>query len=428
MAKPLRIAVAGLGTVGCGIVGLIGQNRELMAKRCGRPIEVVAVSARSREKDRNLDLSGFSWVDDPILLAKRSDIDVVVELIGGHSGVARQTIEAAIDAGKDVVTANKALLAIHGQELAEAAEKRGVALKFEAAVAGGIPVVKALSEGLSGNRISRVTGVMNGTCNYILTRMENEGLDYQEVFEDAQRLGFLEADPNLDVGGIDAAHKISILASIAFGVQTDFDNVEIEGIGQVTRADIEQARDMGYRIKLLCIARMSEFGIEQSTRPCLIPASSPIGQVFGVTNIVVLDGDACGPVYLIGSGAGSGPTASAVAADILDIARGNLSSTFGQLATQLTKAASTGADVPAPYYIRLCIADRPGALAKVAAALGNYEVSIDRIRQYRHEGEQAPVIIVTHTTTHQQVQKSIVTITESGVSLAEPVAFRIEKG
>lgn len=428
MAKPLRLGVAGLGTVGGGLIELIRRNHTLLEQKCGRPIEVSAVCARTRSKQRDIDLSGIAWANTPTALAARPDVDIFVELIGGHCGAARDGIEAAIASGKDIVTANKALLALHGQELAEQAERCGCALKFEAAIAGGIPVVKALSEGLSGNHVSRVTGIMNGTCNYILTRMEDDGLDYQEVFDQARSLGYLEADPTLDVGGIDAGHKLALLAAIAFGTQPDFGQVRIEGIQSVSRDDIEQARDMGYRIKLLCVAVRNDRGIEQSTRPCLVPATSPIGQIGGATNIVVLEGDSCGAICMIGSGAGAGPTASAVIADILDIARGSRSSTFGQPATQLEKPSRARHEPPAPYYIRLCIIDKPGSLAKVATSLSDAGISINRMRQYRHEGEAAPVIIVTHATTPDQITDCREAIAATGVSLAEPVAFRIETG
>ncbi len=285
MTEPLRLGIAGLGTVGAGVVKIIRQKAALLEARSGRPISISAVSARNRVKDRGVPLDSYAWEDDPVALAKRDDVDVFVELMGGSDGPAKAATEAALRAGKDVVTANKALLAHHGQALAEAAEKAGAVLRFEAAVAGGIPVVKALTEGLAGNDITRVMGVMNGTCNYILTRMEATGQGYEALFDEANKLGYLEADPNLDVGGIDAGHKLSLLSSLAFGTQVDFDGVELEGIQRIALQDIRHAADMGYRIKLLGVAQMTGRGLEQRMSPCLVPADSPLGQLEGGTNI-----------------------------------------------------------------------------------------------------------------------------------------------
>ena len=322
MTQPLRLGIAGLGTVGIGVVKIVKKHAALLEARSGRPVTISAVSARTKNKNRDIDISEFAWEDDPVALATREDVDVFVELMGGHDGPAKTSVEAAIAAGKHVVTANKALLAHHGQELAAAAEAKGVILRFEAAVAGGIPVIKALTEGLAGNEIDRVMGVMNGTCNYILTRMFDADLPYDVVFEEANQLGYLEADPNLDVGGIDAGHKLALLASIAFGTQVNFDAMELEGIQRIQIADIEQAADMGYRIKLLGVAQMTGRGLEQRMSPCLVPASSPLGQLEGGTNMVVIEGDSIGQVVLRGPGAGEGPTASAVMGDVMDLARG----------------------------------------------------------------------------------------------------------
>ncbi len=426
MTTPLRLGIAGLGTVGVGIVRIIQKNSELLAARAGRPIEISAVSARSKDKDRGIDLSAYAWEDDPVALASRDDVDVFVEVMGGHDGPAKDATEAAISAGKDVVSANKALLAIHGQALAETAEAANRIIRFEAAVAGGIPVVKSLTEGLAANEITRVMGVMNGSCNYILTRMEDAGLTYQEVFDEANALGFLEADPELDVGGIDAGHKLALLSSIAFGTQVDFDAVELEGIGSVTIEDIRQAADMGYKIKLLGVAQMTGRGLEQRMSPCLVPDTSPLGQLQGGTNMVVLEGDAVTQVVLRGPGAGEGPTASAVMGDVMDIARGLRISTFGQPATSLRKARAARAAVPAPYYLRMQLVDKPGALAKVAHALGEAGISIDRMRQYGHEDTNAPVLIVTHKTTRSALDEALASFKSTGVVTTDPVAIRIE--
>ena len=426
MTSPLRLGIAGLGTVGVGIVRIVQKNAELLAARSGREIEIVAVSARSRDKDRGVDLSGYAWENDPVDLARRDDIDVFVEVMGGHEGPAKDATEAAIASGKDVVSANKALLAIHGQALATAAEDAGKVIRFEAAVAGGIPVVKALTEGLAANEISRVMGVMNGSCNYILTRMEDAGLSYQEVFDEANNLGYLEADPELDVGGIDAGHKLALLSSIAFGTQVDFDAVELEGIGSVTIDDIRQAADMGFKIKLLGVAQMTGRGLEQRMSPCLVPDTSPLGQLQGGTNMVVLEGDSVTQVVLRGPGAGEGPTASAVMGDVMDIARGLRVSTFGQPAKTLRKARPARAAVPAPYYLRMQLQDKPGALAKIAKTLGEAGISIDRMRQYDHTDTTAPVLIVTHKTTRSALEEAISGFKGTGVLSGTPVAIRIE--
>ena len=426
MPKPLRLGIAGLGTVGVGVVRIIQRHAALLERRAGRPIVISAVSARAKAKDRGVSLADYAWEDDPVALARRDDVDVLVEVIGGADGPARDATEAAIAAGKDVVTANKALLAHHGQALAEAAEARGHVIRFEAAVAGGIPVVKALTEGLAGNEIRRVMGVMNGTCNYILTRMEASGLPYAEVFEEARALGYLEADPNLDVGGIDAGHKLSLLAAIAFGTKVAFDAVELEGIGRISIDDIRRAADMGFRIKLLGVAQMTGRGLEQRMSPCLVPADSPLGQLQGGTNMVVLEGDSVGQIVLRGAGAGQGPTASAVMADVIEIARGTRLSTFGQPANMLADPVPAKASAPAPHYLRMHLADKPGALAKVATVLGEEGISIDRMRQYGHADATAPVLIVTHKCTRDAVTHALSRLPATGVVLGEPVAIRIE--
>ncbi|MEJ1998822.1 MAG: homoserine dehydrogenase [Maritimibacter sp.] len=424
--KPLRLGIAGLGTVGVGVVKIVRQHAELIAARGGRPIEIAAVSARSRDKDRGVDMSAYGWEDDPVAMAQRADVDVFVELMGGSDGPAKAAVEAAIAAGKHVVTANKALLAHHGQDLALAAEKAGVVLRFEAAVAGGIPIIKALTEGLAGNEITRVMGVMNGTCNYILTRMEATKQGYNALFDEAHKLGYLEADPQLDVGGIDAGHKLSLLSAIAFGTQVNFDAVELEGIEQIMLQDIEEAAEMGYRIKLLGVTQMTGRGLEQRMSPCLVPAASPLGQLEGGTNMVVVEGDQVGQIVMRGAGAGEGPTASAVMGDVIDLARGLTISTFGQPASTLKAARPAQAAVPAPYYIRMELADKPGALAKVAAVLGESGISIDRMRQHGHQAPTAPVIFVTHKCSRSQIDEALDGLGSTNVITGTPVAIRIE--
>ncbi|NSX54615.1 homoserine dehydrogenase [Parasulfitobacter algicola] len=426
MNHPLRLGIAGLGTVGVGVVKIIRKHAQLLEQRTGRKIVISAVSARTRDKDRGVSLSGYDWEDDPVALAKRDDVDVFVEVMGGSDGPAKAATEAAIAAGKDVVTANKAMLALHGQTLAETAEEKGTVIRFEAAVAGGIPAVKALTEGLAGNEITRVMGVMNGTCNYILTRMEATGQGYNALFDEADKLGYLEADPNLDVGGIDAGHKLALLASIAFGTKVSFDNVVLEGIQRISLDDITRAADMGFRIKLLGVAQMTARGLEQRMTPCLVPTLSPLGQLEGGTNMVVLEGDSIEQIVLRGPGAGEGPTASAVMSDITDIARGIRVSTFGQPAKTLTNAPPSRSATPAPYYLRMELQDKPGALAKVASILGEAGVSIDRMRQYGHADTTAPVLIVTHKTTPAALEQATAGLAKTDVLVSDPVSLRIE--
>lgn len=427
MSDPLRLGLAGLGTVGIGVVRILQRHAALIAARAGRPVEIVAVSARDRTRDRGADLSAYGWEDDPVALARRPDIDIYVELMGGDGEPAKAAVEAALATGKDVVTANKALLALHGQALAEAAEGAGRVLRFEAAVAGGIPVIKTLTEALAGNSVQRVMGVMNGTCNYILTRMQDAGLPYETVFAEAQALGYLEADPTLDVGGIDAAHKLALLAAIAFGSRVTFDAVEIEGIERVSIDDIRQAADMGYVIKLLGVAQVTGRGLEQRMSPCLVPADSPLGQLPGATNMVVIEGDAVGQIVLRGAGAGEGPTASAVMSDVIEIARGLRLPTFGQPARSLQAPVPARAAAPTPWYLRMTLIDKPGALAKVAHALGEAGVSIDRMRQYGHAEPHAPVLIVTHATTRDAIDHALAGARASEVLIGEPVALAIER-
>ncbi len=426
MTEPLRIGLAGLGTVGVGIVRMIESGRAMITDRAGRGLEIVAVSARSRSKNRGIDISGFAWEDDPVALAKRDDIDMLIEVMGGEDGPAKAATEAALAAGKHVVSANKALLAHHGQALAELAESNGVALRFEAAVAGGIPCVKALTEGLAGNTMTSVRGVMNGTCNYILTEMESSGAAYGDVLNDAQKLGYAEADPSFDVGGIDAAHKLALLAATAFGAQVDFAGVKIEGISEITLDDILLARDMGYAVKLLGVARMNDDGLEQRMQPCLVPESSPFGQLAGVTNMVAFEGDFVGQTVFQGPGAGEGPTASAILGDVIDVARGLVIPAFGQPATTLKKAARSKTGASAPFYVRLMLEDRPGALAEVATILGENGISIDRMRQLSHQNNQAPVILVTHACERAVLDKALSATQGADAVLSAPIALRIE--
>jgi len=427
MSTPLRLGIAGLGTVGVGVIRIVQRQASLLGARAGREIAISAVSARSRDRDRGVRIADYAWEDDPVTLARREDVDVFVELMGGSDGPAKAATEAAIAAGKDVVTANKALLAMHGQTLAEAAEIAGVSIRYEAGVAGGIPCIKVLGESLAGNEITRVMGVMNGTCNYILTRMQNAGLDYQTVFAECEELGYLEADPTLDVGGIDAGHKLALLVSLAFGTRVDYNALQIEGIEKITIDDIEQAADMGYRIKLLGVAQKTGRGIDARMSPCLVPATSPLGQLEGPMNMIVFEGDSVGQVVLRGAGAGEGPTASAVLGDICDLARGHRQPIFGVPSKDLVQYEAAASSAPAPYYMRMELADKPGALAKIATVLGDAGVSIDRMRQYSHDSSTAPVLIVTHKVQNDDLTRAIAAMDDTGVLASAPVAIRIEE-
>lgn len=426
--KPLRIGVAGLGTVGGGVLKLVGTHAELLAKRAGRPIQVVAVSARDRSRDRGVDLSSVRWYENAADLAVDPDIDVFVELIGGSDGIAKQAVEAALAAGKHVVTANKALLAHHGSALATTAESAGLTLAFEAAVAGGIPAIKGLREGLAANNIREVHGILNGTCNYILTEMRTTGRDFADVLADAQRLGYAEADPSFDVDGVDAAHKLAVLTAVAFGAHVDFKSVHIEGIRHVSALDINYAQELGYRIRLLGIARRTAAGIEQRVHPCMVPITSPCGSTDGVFNAVVADGDFVDKVVLVGRGAGAGPTASAVVADLIDIARGRSTPTFGVPATALEKAvAAPISQRRGRYYVRLMVVDRPGVIAEIAATLRDQNVSMEAFLQRgRAPGEAVPVVWTTHDTDEAAMAQALSTIAALDSVLEPPRMIRIE--
>lgn len=384
MSDILKVAIAGLGTVGVGTVKILQQHADVLAKRCGRPVNIVAISARDHNKDRGVDLSGYQWYSDAAEMARDADCDVVVELIGGSEGIAKDAVEAALNAGRHVVTANKALVAHHGTELARLAESKGVSLNYEAAVAGGIPIIKTVREGLAGNSLSRVYGILNGTCNYILTTMRETGRDFDDVLADAQKLGYAEADPAFDIDGVDAAHKLAILASVAFGTQVDFDAVHVEGIRHINAMDIQFADELGYKIKLLGIATKVNGTIEQRVHPCMVPEGAPVSTVEGVFNAVVCDGDFVDTIMQEGRGAGEGPTASAVMADVMDIARGISVPTFAVPATQLQKLPTRPmAERRGAYYVRLMLVDEPGVFADVAAALRDHEVSMEQLLQRR---------------------------------------------
>jgi homoserine dehydrogenase len=437
MATPLKVGLAGLGTVGASVVRLIDEQRTALTARCGRGIEIVAVSARAKAKNRGIDLKKIRWVNDPIALARDPGIDVFVELIGGAGDPAKRAVETALASGKSVVTANKALLAKHGVKLAALAERKHVALNFEAAVAGGIPIVKTLREGLVGNKLARIYGILNGTCNYILTRMEQEGLSFAECLKDAQRLGYAEADPTFDIEGHDTAQKLSILASLAFGIKVDPAAIYVEGISSIAPEDLSWADELGYRVKLLGVAVDTGKGIEQRVHPTMVPKDTAIAQVMGVTNAVTVDAHAVHAITLVGPGAGGMATASAVVADIGDIARGVRTPPFGRATSGL--AVSRKAPMQrheGGYYIRLLARDKPGSAATIARRLAQQGISLESIVQ-RHAGTQGgsnpgraapvPVILITYATTEDAVRRALAAVRRDKVISGSPQVIRIEK-
>jgi homoserine dehydrogenase len=440
MVAPLKVGLAGLGTVGTAVVRLIESERAALTARCGRPIDVVAATARDRTKDRGIDLTRLRWVSDPLALARDLDIDVFVELIGGEGDPAKSAVEAALAVGKSVVTANKALLARHGVALAALAERNHVALNFEASVGGAIPIVKTLREGLAGDSFARIYGILNGTCNYILTRMEQEKISFADCLKDTQRLGYAEADPSFDIEGYDTAQKLAILASLAFGTRVDVGAVHVEGISSITTADLEAADELGYRVKLLGVAVRTPSGIEQRVHPTMVPKDSAIAQVMGVTNAVTIDAETIAPITLVGPGAGGAATASAVVTDIGDIARGVRTPPFGLPTAQLvTPGRAPMQRHEGGYYIRLLAVDKPGTAARIATRLAEQEISLESIVQ-RHRGvapqggsdarsasQPVPVILITYATTEDAVRKALAAVKADGVISGEPQLIRIEK-
>jgi homoserine dehydrogenase len=435
MAEALRVGIAGLGTVGASVARVLHYKAAELTRQCGRAIVISAVSARDAKRDRGVDLSTVEWFDDPVKLAETAAIDVFVELIGGEEGPARACVKAALEADRHVVTANKALLAKHGVALAEIAEKKGVLLNYEAAVAGGIPVIKTMREAMAGNSVSRVFGILNGTCNYILTRMEAEGLSFEDCLADAQRLGYAEADPTFDIEGNDTAHKLAILTSLAFGTKIAADSIYLEGISNITQADIRAAGELGYRIKLLGVAQRTESGIEQRVHPTMVPTASVIAQVNGVTNAVAIETDILGELLLSGPGAGGNATASAVIGDIADIAKSRPGfqhgPVFGRPAKELSpyKKAQMRAHAGG-YFIRLTVHDRIGVFAAIARRMADNEISLESIVQHAdglEVAQQKTVILVTHETTESAVRKAVEGITKDGHLTSKPQVIRIER-
>jgi homoserine dehydrogenase len=438
MNAPLRIGLAGLGTVGSALVRLIVRHGNDLAIKTGRSISIAAVSGRDRRKARGVDLSPYRWFDDPVALARDPGNDVFVELMGGADGVAHASVTAAIDAGKHVVTANKALLASHGVRLARAAEEAGVSLNFEAAAAAGIPIIKTLREALAGNAVNRVYGILNGTCNYILTRMERDNLPFAECLAAAQRLGYAESDPTFDIGGQDTAHKLALLTAIAFGTEIDAESIYVEGISSIEPADIEAADELGYRIKLLGVASRTETGIEQRVHPTMVPKSSAIARIDGVTNAVAVEADFVGQLVLSGPGAGGDATASSVMSDIADIARGDRVGTFGRPVSSLEPYRPARMRMhEGGYYVRLSVYDRPGAFAAIARRMADAGISLESIVQRRRAPRTAapehpvaeapqPVILITYETTESAMREALKGITGDGHIASEPQMIRIE--
>ena len=429
MTPALRLGVAGLGTVGIGVLRLLSAHADLLAKRCGKHLVVEAVSARDRSRDRGVDLSRVRWFDDAAAMAADPRVDVVLELIGGGDGVARAVVERAIAARKSVVTANKALLALHGGPLTAAAEDNGVSLGFEAAVAGGIPIVKTLREGLVANRIASVVGILNGTCNHILSQMRDTGREFAEVLAEAQTLGYAEADPSFDVDGIDAAHKLAILAAIAFNGRVSFDDIMIEGIREISPLDIGFADMLGYRIKLLGIARRQADGtVALRVHPAMVDPAVPIASVEGVLNAVVAQGEPIGTVMSVGRGAGAGPTASAVVADLVDVARGAQAPGLGIASTDLLPLAVAPPETRrGAYYLRLMVVDKPGVIADITAAMRDQQISVDSLVQRgRAPGEAVPVVMLTHETEERALLAAVAAIARLDTVLEPPRLIRIE--
>ncbi len=436
MAAPLKVGVAGLGTVGAALVAQVASQRDQLTARCGRAIDIVAVCARSRAKNRGIDLKKMKWFSDPVALARAPGIDVFVELIGGAGGPAKSAVEAALVSGKSVVTANKALLAKHGVKLAGLAEKHHVALDFEAAVGAAIPIVKTLREGLAGNKIERIYGILNGTCNYILTRMEQDKLPFAECLKEAQRLGYAEADPSFDIEGHDTAQKLAILASLAFGTKADQSAIYVEGISSIAPADLAAADELGYRVKLLGVAMKTPKGIEQRVHPTMVLKDSSIAQVMGVTNAVTIDAAGINPLTLVGPGAGGAATASAVLSDIADIARGIKIAPFGLPTARLTTVRKAPMQRhEGGYYIRLLARDKPGTAATIATRLAEQDISLESIVQ-RHAAGAAgaeskngpvPVILITYATSEDAVRKALAAVGRDRVISGTPQVIRIEK-
>lgn len=440
MKETLRIGIAGVGTVGVSAIRILTQQSNLIEEKSGRKVVVTAISARDRTRDRGIDLSAYRWFDNAVDMASDPDIDCIVEVVGGADGMAHAVIETALKNGKHVVTANKALLAKHGLTLAKIAESNGCALAFEASVAGGIPIIKVLREAMAANRIGRIYGILNGTCNYILSRMETEKLTFQECLKDAQRLGYAEADPTFDVEGFDTAHKLALLSSLAFGTEIDADSIYVEGISSITPLDLAMAGELGYRIKLLGVAEYDGHVLEQRVHPTMVPKHSAIAQVMGVTNAVTVDADAVKELTLIGPGAGGDATASAVVADLTDVAMGAVPLPFGRTTASLIKGEHRAVQRhEGGYYVRLIVHDRPGVAAGVATRMAEMGISLESILQKRTEahaahgdrlnrpGSPVPLVLITYAAEEDKIRSALKNIFADGLTAEEPQLIRIER-
>lgn len=426
MKKELKIGVAGLGTVGTGVVKIIQKNSDILKKRSNADIKITAVSARDKSKNRDINLSSVTWYDDATKLAMDKDVDVVVEAIGGDSGVAYELAKLSLQNGKHYVTANKALIAVHGTELAGIAEKNDVSLLFEAAVAGGIPIIKGLREGLAANNISRISGIMNGTCNYILTSMKETGKDFKVILKEAQKLGYAEADPSFDVDGIDTAHKLAILSAIGFGANPDFKGIFIEGIRNITLEDIQYADEMGYKIKLLGICERTEKGVEQRVHPSLVKKTHPLAKVDGVNNAVYVEGDFVGKVLFEGPGAGEGPTGSSVVSDIVDIASGRKSYPFGVKTSLLDNSGRSDIKThEGRYLVRINVVDRAGVMASISDIFLHYDISMESILQKPSDDDKSNVICITHKVREENITKALDAISKLESVINKSVIIRV---
>lgn len=432
--EPVRVGLLGLGTVGCGTLTVLSRNREEITRRAGRRIEIVQAAARDPGKKRGCSLTGVDVVSDAEKIVTNPAVDVVVELIGGYEP-ARSLVLQAVAHRKHVVTANKALIALHGNEIFRAAQDRGVMVAFEAAVAGGIPIIKTIREGLTANRIEWVAGIINGTTNYILSEMRDRGADFAAVLADAQRLGYAEMDPRFDIDGVDTAHKLTILAAIAFGIPLKFKDAYVEGISHITRTDVAYAEELGYALKLLGIARRTREGVELRVHPTLIPERRLIANVDGAMNAVLVKGDAVGPTLFYGAGAGAEPTASAVVADLVDVVR-TLTTDPTNRVPHLAFQADALVDLPilpmrdvrTSYYLRLHAEDRPGVLADVTRILGDLEISIEAILQKEEtQGDgSVPIIILTHPVVERSMDSAIMRIEALKAIKGNAIRIRLE--
>ena len=428
MARTINIAIAGLGTVGAETYRLITEESDFLKARSSANFNVVAVSAKSKDKKRDVDLTGVEWIADCRDIADIDNIDVVIELVGGSEGVAKELVEKAITNGKSVITANKALVATHGNNIGELVAKHDVMFGYEAAVAGGIPIIKTIREGLASNRLRKIYGILNGTCNYILSVMRETGQEFEDILADAQRLGYAEADPSFDVDGVDAAHKLAILSAIAFQTPINFSGVYVEGIRLISPIDIDFATELGYRIKLLGIGELLGNGLQQRVRPCLVPVNIPIAQVEDVFNAVAAEAEGLGTSLSYGRGAGAGPTSSAVLSDLLDFANNRRTSFLGTADSELVvRPIQELQKLSGSYYLRLQVYDRPGVLADLTAVFRDKGVSVEALLQRgRNPDGTVPVVLTTHETSEEAIQKSVAEFEKLENVVEKPCILPIE--